>query len=153
MLKAGEGTAAALRRQAGIMMRDCSMEIPGSVSDAYPYEVNEKEIYSKRFLRQDVLQPGWTFELKQGNMSAVPFAVSPSINSTAISFHVAIDGKSTGPYGEMKIKEMVDSGLLTRETKVWKKGMTGWLQAEQVIELIGLFDLPPSLDDEPPPID
>jgi hypothetical protein len=38
-------------------------------------------------------------------------------------------------------------------TKVWRKGMSKWVPAEQVKELDSLFHQPPPIDDEPPPID
>lgn len=161
-LKSGEGMAERLRRNAGIVLRDWSIEIPGSTSDVYSYEVNFKEILPKRVLRQEILQLGWNFEPQQSNnispitpLNAQQFIElpPPSDKSSVISFHVAVDGKSMGPFGEEKLEEMVKSGLLTRETKVWKKGMSGWLPADQVNEIISIFDQPPSLDDEPPPLD
>jgi membrane protease subunit (stomatin/prohibitin family) len=58
----------------------------------------------------------------------------------------AIDGAQAGPYDTAALGAQVRSGTLTRETLVWKHGMTGWTPAGQVSELGNLFAaVPPPL--------
>ncbi len=61
-------------------------------------------------------------------------------------FHVAVDGKQTGPFPLSTLQQMVASGTLTRETLVWSAGMAGWVAASEVPEVVAL------LNDAPPPI-
>lgn len=55
------------------------------------------------------------------------------------SFHVASNGQTYGPYDMNTLRQYVQSGQITRETLVWKEGMTQWSPAGQVGELGSLF--------------
>ncbi|MEM6636345.1 MAG: SPFH domain-containing protein [Pseudomonadota bacterium] len=62
-------------------------------------------------------------------------------------WHIAEDGKTTGPFSKARLGRMVSDGALTRESYVWTAGQDGWMRAEDVSELAQLFTvLPP-----PPP--
>jgi membrane protease subunit (stomatin/prohibitin family) len=64
----------------------------------------------------------------------------------ALSFFVALDGKQAGPFDMAKLQELASGGRLTRTTLVWRSGMPGWVAAETVPELRGLFEsVPPPL--------
>lgn len=64
----------------------------------------------------------------------------------AVQYFVAVDGKSTGPYNEDQLSQMVSGNTFTRSTMVWKKGMAAWNAADSVSELSALFDsLPPPM--------
>ncbi|NWH09884.1 SPFH domain-containing protein [Acholeplasma laidlawii] len=65
----------------------------------------------------------------------------PSVPVT--QFHVAKDGKPTGPFDINNLRTMVATGALTSDSLVWKEGMSEWQKASSQIELAGLF--PPKL--------
>ncbi|MDR2542348.1 MAG: SPFH domain-containing protein [Treponema sp.] len=57
----------------------------------------------------------------------------------AVSYSVAVNGQTMGPYDMNALAQMVQSGQLTPESQVWKQGMAGWVAAGTVQELSGLF--------------
>ncbi len=64
-------------------------------------------------------------------------------------WHIAENGKTTGPFSKADLGRMASSGELCRDTFVWTAGKDGWLKAEEVQELAQLFTiLPPP----PPPM-
>ena len=72
-----------------------------------------------------------------------------------ISYYVAINGQSTGPYDFSVLSQMVSAKTLTKESLVWKQGMANWTQAGLVQELQQLFaspSSPPGLPPIPPTI-
>lgn len=60
-----------------------------------------------------------------------------------IQYYVAINGKQSGPFEMPAIQHMVLSGQVTRESLVWKQGMTSWDAAGKVQELGALLDMVP----------
>ncbi len=76
------------------------------------------------------------------NPNAQPAAVPPPIPT--ISYHVAINGQAQGAFPLEVLKQMKQNGQLTKETLVWKQGMTNWEKAGDVDDLQGLFvEVPP----------
>ncbi|MCW3126152.1 MAG: putative virion core protein (lumpy skin disease virus)-like protein [Bacteroidetes bacterium] len=66
-----------------------------------------------------------------------------------LQFFIAVNGQQTGPFGAEQMAQMAQSGSLTRETQVWKAGMSAWTQAGAVAELASVFStIPPP----PPPV-
>lgn len=64
----------------------------------------------------------------------------------AVQYFVAVDGKSTGPYSEDQLSQMIAANTFMSTTMVWKKGMAAWGAASSVNELSALFDsLPPPM--------
>ena len=62
------------------------------------------------------------------------------------SYFVAVNGQQQGPYTLAVLQGMSTQGSFTRESLVWKQGMTGWLKAGEVSELNSLFSsVPPPL--------
>ncbi len=62
------------------------------------------------------------------------------------AYHVAVGGQQAGPYDLQTLRQQAQQGALTRETLVWKQGMTGWAKAGEVAELQPLFAaVPPPL--------
>ncbi|UWQ07214.1 SPFH domain-containing protein [Aliiroseovarius crassostreae] len=61
-------------------------------------------------------------------------------------WHLAENGKTTGPFSKAKLGRMAAEGSLSRQTHVWTPGQDGWLFAEDVPELAQLFTVAP-----PPP--
>lgn len=61
-------------------------------------------------------------------------------------YFVAVNGQQQGPHSLQAIQQMVTQGTFTRETMVWKQGMSGWLKAGEVPDLQGLFgSMPPPI--------
>ena len=60
-------------------------------------------------------------------------------------FYAALEGQQAGPFDLAAMQQHIESGRLTPQTLVWRKGMAGWVAAEHVKELKGLFDGPPPL--------
>lgn len=68
----------------------------------------------------------------------------------SIKFFAVINGQQAGPYDMEALKQLVQSGQLTKETLVWKDGMANWTKAVEVSDLSGVFgSVPPPV---PPPV-
>ena len=71
-------------------------------------------------------------------------------------YHVSVNGAATGPYDNAGLRQLVSQGLLTRNTLVWKEGMTNWVIAGTVAELSPILaaaappPLPPAQPAGPP---
>ena len=61
----------------------------------------------------------------------------------AVQFFMAVNGQQQGPYTIQALQQMIGQGSFTRESMVWKQGMSGWLKAGDVAELQGLFGAVP----------
>jgi hypothetical protein len=64
---------------------------------------------------------------------------SPQQIASPVRYHIAVNGLSTGPFTVEELKQKVRLGQLTRNTQVWKSGMTQWELAGTVAELQSLF--------------
>jgi membrane protease subunit (stomatin/prohibitin family) len=56
-----------------------------------------------------------------------------------LQLFVALGGQQSGPFDLSVLQQMVRSGQLTRDTLVWKQGMSAWTAAGQVNELAPVF--------------
>ena len=63
-----------------------------------------------------------------------------------VQYNISVNGVQSGPFGWEQLKQMVESGQITKGTHVWKQGMAGWELASDVEELASLFGAVP-----PPP--
>jgi membrane protease subunit (stomatin/prohibitin family) len=64
----------------------------------------------------------------------------------AVTYHVAIDGKQSGPFPAAELQGLARDGRLTRDSLVWSQGMAAWTKAGDLPALAALFaDLPPPL--------
>lgn len=73
-------------------------------------------------------------------------AAPPPLPQQGPSFFVALDGQQSGPHGMDALRGHAREGTLTRETLVWREGMSGWTPAGQVPELSAVFGaVPPPL--------
>lgn len=64
-------------------------------------------------------------------------------------FHVAINGKATGPYDLNTLNQMIKMNQITRETLLWKNGMENWNKASEIDEVAKFFESVPPI----PPIE
>ena len=92
-------------------------------------------------------------QMAGGPWGAAPQAAAPAAAAAVPPpppvehvWHIAKDGKTTGPFSKADMGKMVASGEVTRESYVWTAGQDGWLPAEDVAELAQLFTVMP-----PPP--
>jgi len=62
-----------------------------------------------------------------------------------VTYHVAVNGQATGPYDAAALTQMITAGTLTKDTLVWKQGMSGWVKADAVNDLKQFFanSMPP----------
>ncbi len=58
-------------------------------------------------------------------------------------YHVAVNGKASGPFSVAALAGQVQAGSLKPDTLVWAEGMTGWQKAVDVAELKSLFAAAP----------
>ncbi|NDZ83426.1 DUF4339 domain-containing protein, partial [Streptomyces sp. SID10853] len=82
--------------------------------------------------------------------AAAPAAPAPAAGPpplpTQEQWFIGVNGAQQGPYDGSALNGLVGAGTLTRETLVWKDGMAGWLAADQVPGISGLFgSVPPPL--------
>lgn len=59
-------------------------------------------------------------------------------------WHLAVDGATSGPFGEAELAKLAAEGRLSRATMVWAPGQDGWKMAAET-------DLARLLDSVPPP--
>ena len=73
----------------------------------------------------------------------------PPLPPPPSGWHVAMDGKTSGPLGVPQLQSLVANGQLSPTVLVWTAGMSGWTAAGKVPQLAPLFAAtPPPL---PPP--
>ena len=73
-------------------------------------------------------------------------APTPPALPQGASYFAAINGQQAGPFEAGKLPHMVAAGQITRQTLVWRQGMTQWQPAGEVQELAGVFAaVPPPL--------
>lgn len=66
--------------------------------------------------------------------------------ATAPQWFAAMGGKQAGPFDQEALRGHAALGEITRDTLVWREGMSGWTKAGEVGDLAGLFSaVPPPL--------
>ncbi len=80
------------------------------------------------------------------NAAGQPAAASPPPLPAPRTFFVALGGQQAGPFDLTALRQHAGSGQLTRDTLVWREGMTAWAPARSLPELAPLFgQAPPPL--------
>ena len=86
-------------------------------------------------------QMGQLNQPTQGNAPSTP----PPLPGATL-FFVAVNGQQNGPFDLSTLGQMARTGSLTRESYIWKQGMTDWSAAGAVPELASVFtQVPPPL--------
>ncbi|GHV11274.1 hypothetical protein FACS189491_02210 [Spirochaetia bacterium] len=67
-----------------------------------------------------------------------PIPGAPTLPQS-VSFSVAVNGQTYGPYDMNALSQMTAAGQLNAQSMVWRQGMPGWQAAGTVPELAGLF--------------
>ena len=70
-------------------------------------------------------------------------SLAPPPLPSQLQLFVAVNGQQTGPFDLAVLQQMAQSGQLTRDSLVWKQGLTAWTAAGQVAEISGLFGTAP----------
>ena len=88
-----------------------------------------------------------------GGMQGVPgmtpnMAPPPPPMPPQIQYNVVVNGQSAGPFDMNALQQMIAAGTLTKDTLVWKVGMSAWAAASTVPELASLFT--PAVPPVPP---
>lgn len=79
--------------------------------------------------------------MNQGGQSGI---MPPPIPTP--TYYVAINGQAAGPCELLTLRQMVQSGQLTKQTLVWKQGMADWERAAVIQELNVLWSqIPPDI--------
>jgi membrane protease subunit (stomatin/prohibitin family) len=61
-------------------------------------------------------------------------------------YHIAVNGQQQGPYTEQTIQQMIQQGSITRDTLIWKQGMSAWAKAGEATDVKVFFSaMPPPL--------
>lgn len=61
-----------------------------------------------------------------------------------VAYHVAVNGQATGPFDLATLSQMFTANQFTKESLVWKVGMSQWSKAGEVEELVAVFQgMPP----------
>lgn len=61
-------------------------------------------------------------------------------------YYTGIDGKQAGPYTTEQVTQLIQAGTITRETLMWKPGMSAWATAANIDTISALFNnMPPPL--------
>jgi hypothetical protein len=60
-------------------------------------------------------------------------------SQTDSNYYISLNRQNHGPYSMTQLQQMVELGILTRETLVWREGMSQWVAAGTLQELASLF--------------
>lgn len=83
------------------------------------------------------------------NATAQPGGVVSPPPIPSSGYNVVINGNAAGPYDVNVLSQMKASGQINTDTLVWKQGMSDWVKAGEVDELLVIFNQP---SNEMPPI-
>lgn len=91
---------------------------------------------------------GMVFPPPTGSAMPPPLVAPPPL--AAHQYHVGINGAQYGPYGAQQLLQMIAAGhIAVPGTKVWRQGLAGWVELEQLAEL---GPLPQATLSMPPPL-
>ena len=76
--------------------------------------------------------------------------VPPSPETDPVVWHVALSGKTFGPYSAGQLRDSIRSGQLNAESMVWTAGMEGWRRIDQVARLAMFLGALPPMPPPPP---
>lgn len=90
-----------------------------------------------------VPEPKSTVAAPQPPQPPRPSPVQPPPTPSAEWHYMDVDGQQQGPATLAKMKQLVQSGAIVKETQVWKEGMSEW-QPLSTTELAKMVPLPPT---------
>jgi membrane protease subunit (stomatin/prohibitin family) len=72
-------------------------------------------------------------------------AVLPPVPTPA-QYHLFVNGQQYGPYDQQAVTQMLANNSITRDSMVWRQGMSQWTKISELNEFTTAFSAPP-----PPP--
>ena len=72
-------------------------------------------------------------------MTGISGVPAMSEKTPEVQYMVGVNGQQIGPCDWHRLQELVEQGLLTHQTYVWKRGMAQWQFAGEIQELAPLF--------------
>lgn len=64
-----------------------------------------------------------------------PQAAPPPIATPSIQIYAAINNTQAGPFSEQEFITLIQRGLISNNTLVWKAGLSNWVPANQLPEV------------------
>lgn len=59
----------------------------------------------------------------------------PPMAQNGLQIYASINGSQAGPFSEQELITLIQKGMISKDTLVWKQGLSNWLQANQVPEV------------------
>lgn len=94
---------------------------------------------------QSMYIPGTMNPMTQAQSSQV----APMPQPLPQVFYVIVDGNSVGPLSETEVMKLISSKQITKDTYVWKPGMSEWQTVENTPEVLKLVLLAPPAFNQP----
>jgi len=88
-------------------------------------------------------------QMMQGQKVQTTTQVAPP-PPPVMQYFISINGQQQGPFNSEILQQMIAQGKITKQTFVWKQGMTSWLSADKVEELAVFFGVTPPPPPPPP---
>jgi membrane protease subunit (stomatin/prohibitin family) len=85
---------------------------------------------------------GQTMNPQQAANNAPVNAGPPPLAAQA-QYFTGVDGKQAGPFDTAQIQQMISSGVLKRDTLMWKAGMAAWTAADSLSDVSIYFTTTP----------
>lgn len=60
-------------------------------------------------------------------------------------YHVILDGKTAGPFSAQELSRLINDNKVTKDSYVWRPGMSNWQTAENLPDVLRLVALVPPL--------
>ncbi len=86
-------------------------------------------------------QMGQMFNQQNQNTQAGNQAPPPLPNAAA--YFIAVNRQQQGPLTIASLQQLLQQGTFSRDSLVWKQGMSAWIKAGEVAELASLFGVVP----------
>ena len=129
--------------------------VPGSMTEVYASELHPQHS-EKRQMRAECFTEGWLDTLFQPVDDAARLAdleAQQAAEQLQLAkdqeprYRLIVDGTEYGPYSLLQMQQYAGTGQVTRQSLLWRPGMTQWQQAEALPELLALFErlAPPPL--------
>jgi len=82
-------------------------------------------------------------QIQNNNQNAQPSGQTPPPIPGAAAYYVAIAGQQAGPFNRAGLIELATKEQLTKDTLVWKSGMTDWALAGEQTDLQDIWSSTP----------
>ncbi len=95
----------------------------------------------QQMMNQNTMMQNQKIQSQQQNVPPPP---------PVMQYFISVNGQQQGPFNVDVLKQMIAQGQITKETYVWKQGMSGWSAAGEVPEVAVLFGATPPPPPPPP---